>query len=99
MHTADPGRSAEIVRGHVHYRAFPLILLPVMGAVNFRLPFCVGAYLYTMKEPDEARLAEMVSAHFTELFDEPARQLVRKFWSIAAARGGSPRTSFSTPPT
>lgn len=87
VHTADPDTSAEIVRGHVRCRAFPLIFITSNGEREFPPAFLRRCMLYTMKEPDEARLAEMVAAHFAESSDERTQQLVRKFLEYRRSQG------------
>ncbi|MEU6040931.1 MoxR family ATPase [Actinomadura sp. NPDC047616] len=87
VHTADPGGTAEIVRGHVRCRAFPLIFITSNGERDFPPAFLRRCLLYTMKEPDEARLADMVSAHFTDSSDERTRQLVRRFLEYRRSQG------------
>lgn len=79
VHTADPDRWAEITRGHVRCREFPLIFITSNGEREFPPAFLRRCMLYKMKEPDETLLANMVSAHFAEPSDEQTRQLVRKF--------------------
>lgn len=87
VHTADPGGTAEIVRGQVRCRAFPLIFITSNGERDFPPAFLRRCLLYTMKEPDEARLADMVSAHFSDRSDERTRQLVRRFLQYRRSQG------------
>ncbi|QXJ26571.1 MoxR family ATPase [Actinomadura graeca] len=79
VHTADPDGMAEIVRGRVRCRAFPIVVITSNGEREFPPAFLRRCLQYTMKEPDESRLADMVAAHFAERSDEPTRRLVRSF--------------------
>ncbi|MEU8120495.1 MoxR family ATPase [Spirillospora sp. NPDC049024] len=79
VHTADPDGTAEIVRGNVRCRAFPIVVITSNGEREFPPAFLRRCLQFSMKEPDETRLADMVAAHFAERSDERTRRLVRSF--------------------
>jgi MoxR-like ATPase len=79
VHTADPKVMATIELGHVRCRAFPLIIITSNGEREFPAAFLRRCLRLTMKEPDENRLADMVSAHFSERPDESTSEMIREF--------------------
>ncbi|NDU71443.1 MoxR family ATPase [Actinomadura sp. DSM 109109] len=79
VHTADPDGTAGIVRGRVRCRAFPVVVITSNGEREFPPAFLRRCLRFSMREPDEARLADMVAAHFAERADESTRRLVRGF--------------------
>jgi MoxR-like ATPase len=88
VYTADPDVQAEIARGRVRCRAFPVIVITSNGEREFPAAFLRRCLRLTVKEPDETRLADMVAAHFAERSDDPTRKLIRHFMEYRRAKSG-----------
>ncbi|MGW2314342.1 AAA family ATPase [Actinomadura luteofluorescens] len=88
VHTADPDGTAEIVRGRVRCRAFPIVVITSNGEREFPPAFLRRCLQFSMGEPDETRLADMVAAHFAERSDERTRRLVRSFLEHRSSHRG-----------
>ncbi|MFI0408250.1 AAA family ATPase [Actinomadura sp. 3N508] len=88
VHTADPEGMADITRGRVRCRAFPVVIITSNGEREFPPAFLRRCLQFTMKEPDESRLVDMVTAHFTERSDDPTRRLVRSFLEHRSSQRG-----------
>ncbi|MFY1650400.1 AAA family ATPase [Solwaraspora sp. WMMB762] len=78
VHTADPGHRAVIREGIVHCHAFPVVVITSNGERDFPPPFLRRCIRLDLPDPDEKRLADLVSAHFPRT-DENARQLITAF--------------------
>ncbi|MEU4822033.1 MoxR family ATPase [Actinomadura citrea] len=88
VHTADPDGTADIVRGRVRCRAFPIVVITSNGEREFPPAFLRRCLQFSMKEPDETRLADIVAAHFAERSDERTRRLVRSFLEHRSSHRG-----------
>ncbi|MES9602009.1 MULTISPECIES: AAA family ATPase [Actinomadura] len=88
VHTADPNGMADISRGRVRCRAFPVVIITSNGEREFPPAFLRRCLQFFMRAPDEDLLADMVAAHFAERVDERTRQLIRDFLERRGDRGG-----------
>jgi MoxR-like ATPase len=79
VHTSDSKEMAAIAEGHVRCRAFPMIIITSNGEREFPPAFLRRCLRFTMDEPDENGLADMVAAHFTERSGEHAAQMIHDF--------------------
>ncbi|MDL4771786.1 AAA family ATPase [Actinomadura xylanilytica] len=87
VHTADPDLMADIVGGQVRCRAFPVIVITSNGEREFPPAFLRRCLRFSMKDPGEARLADIVASHFAERSDERTRRLIRDFLDHRGGRG------------
>lgn len=78
VHTGD-GRTARISNGKVTCRAFPFIVITSNGEREFPPAFLRRCLRLRMSEPDPARLAELVEAHFDGAADPYKDRIIREF--------------------
>jgi MoxR-like ATPase len=88
VHTADPEEMATIHGGQVRCRAFPLIIITSNGEREFPPAFLRRCLRFTMHEPDENNLADMVTAHFKNSPDERATVMIRNFLEYREVHSG-----------
>lgn len=86
--TSDAGVKAPVRNGLVRCRAFPVVVITSNGEREFPAPFLRRCLRLEMSDPDEARLARMVAAHFDQDADDSSRELVRAFVERSDQVGG-----------
>ena len=73
--------TAPIVDGMVRCRSFPFVILTSNGERDFPAPFLRRCLRYTMKEPNEAELTRIVTAHLGAETAAEAAERIKKFIS------------------
>ncbi|WFB06723.1 MoxR family ATPase [Streptomyces sp. LX-29] len=79
VHTADPGRTAPIVEGHVRARTFPIVVMTSNGEREFPEAFLRRCLRLDVPDPDPQALGELVAAHFGDRLGDIPRELIRDF--------------------
>lgn len=74
--------TAPIVDGMVRCRSFPFVILTSNGERDFPAPFLRRCLRYTMKEPNEAELTRIVTAHLGAEKATEAAKRIKDFISL-----------------
>ncbi|MEG3626699.1 AAA family ATPase [Streptomyces poriticola] len=84
VHTADPGRTAEIRNGIVRTRSFPIVIMTSNGEREFPEAFMRRCLRLDIPDPGPEALGELVAAHFGDSLGDEQGRLVRDFMTRSA---------------
>lgn len=87
VHTADAGGTAIIRGGQVRCHAFPVVVITSNGERDFPPAFLRRCLQLALRDPDAAKLADMVTAHFPAGADG-SRELITAFLERRERVGG-----------
>ncbi|MCO5988910.1 MoxR family ATPase [Actinoallomurus spadix] len=86
VHTADGDATAEVERGLVRCRAFPVVIITSNGEREFPPAFLRRCIRFELRPPTEEQLVDMVTAHLAEAADAQTEELLGRFVALRRTR-------------
>ncbi|WP_460356039.1 AAA family ATPase [Actinoallomurus acanthiterrae] len=86
VNTADGDVTAEVERGLVRCRTFPIVIITSNGEREFPPAFLRRCLRLELSAPTEEQLVDMVTAHLAEAEDAQTTELLERFVALRRSR-------------